>query len=254
MIPFQGSGLQPDGESRPGLLKRKPGLAAFVGRFLFPRGQPSLPRRGFRSPSPGQRPGGSGKTNHLISSAQRANHSVELLGRWPARTIWYPPESPGRCPGLGEWLGLRPAYGPALSSNLGRRTKIECLRSSVSASAAQTRSDRKRPIRWAASVGPWGPGGRSGRIAEFVVSGRPRGTTPYQTIPHRWGSDNQFPFQAGIEHSHATNHRSGPSVARRPGPVGVGRQHRVRSPHRPEGRRPAQGAGRSSTGRSAAAA
>ena len=55
----------------------------------------------------GQRPGYRVKVWKF--SAQRANHSprgtIGPLGRYENHGVT---GSPGRCPGLGEWLGLRP--------------------------------------------------------------------------------------------------------------------------------------------------
>jgi hypothetical protein len=83
------------------------GRARFLGDNLAaPKGRDS--------PSPGHRPGKTGPIEP-VSSAQRANRSVN---RWPVGPINGIPRSvfPGRCPGLGERLGLRPTR--ALQRNL----------------------------------------------------------------------------------------------------------------------------------------
>ncbi len=63
--------------------------------------------KGHSSPSPGQRPGESGAVDVTLSSAQRAKSSPN---GWPVGPLdeHDAPRFPGRCPGLGERLGLRP--------------------------------------------------------------------------------------------------------------------------------------------------
>ena len=66
-------------------------LAGFCSRGaspLCPEGASVLPAQGIAL-------GPRGKPTNLSSSAQRANHSVDVLGRWPDRTILYPPSPQG---------------------------------------------------------------------------------------------------------------------------------------------------------------
>jgi hypothetical protein len=79
--------------------------------------------KGHGSPSPGQRPGETGPVQPVLS-AQRANGSPNGWPVGPTEEQSLPP-SPGRCPGLGERLGLQPteplAKPPAAIANADSR-------------------------------------------------------------------------------------------------------------------------------------
>jgi hypothetical protein len=85
----------------------------FTGPIVYPDSIPRagmvfrLPQRGSSSPSPGQRPGKVRPGS--LPSGQRPNCSPgRRIGPLGRNKPCSSPRFPGRCPGLGEYLGLRP--------------------------------------------------------------------------------------------------------------------------------------------------
>ena len=69
---------------------------------------PWPPHRGGGSPSPGQRPGEGKSYAPTLDGPTGQRFSRRTFGPLGRQTRIDSPRSPGRCPGLGEQLGLRP--------------------------------------------------------------------------------------------------------------------------------------------------